>query len=133
MGNKTSYVFAENLFYLVNKGRLIKTFVLNLGAKQIECVSLEGNFSVFLTDSFVSSVLRENRFEALRIFDVRGRTLIPLTKTTAQRLMHLPKIKELRMSSWNVNDEDFKYLEGCVKRNGWDLHLTKRNFSSSNQ
>ena len=45
----------------------------------------------------------------------------------------LPKIKELRMSSWNVNDADFKYLEGCVKRNGWDLHLTKRSFSSSNQ
>ena len=120
-------------FILLLRISLQKLFVLDLGAKQIECVSLEGNFSVFLTDSFVSSVLRENRFEVLRIFDVRGRTLIPLTKTTAQRLMHLPKIKELRMSSWNVNDEDFKYLEGCVKRNGWDLHLTKRNFSSSNQ
>ena len=36
------------------------------------------------------------------------------------------------MSSWDINDEEFKDLEDIVKRNGWDLRLTKRNFTTSN-
>ena len=101
--------------------------------KNIECISLEGNFSVFLTDSFVRSIFKENTFENLKIFDVRGRTPVPLTKKTAEKFMELPNIKELRMSSWNISDEEFKNLENIVKCNGWDLHLTKRSFSTSNQ
>ena len=96
------------------------------GCKNVECISLEGNFSVFLTDSFISSVLKVNPLHDLKIFDVRGRTQIALTKKTAENLMKLPKIKELRMSSWNISDQEFKALEGTVKRNGWDLLLTKR-------
>ena len=102
-------------------------------AKQIECVSLEGNFSSFLTNSFIASVFEENSFKDLKIFDVRGRTfMIPLTKKTAQRFMSLPKIKELRMSSWNITTQEIKELEDTVKRNGWDLRLTKRSLSPSN-
>ena len=58
--------------------------------------------------------------------------MIPLTKKTAQRFMSLPKIKELRMSSWNITTQEIKELEDTVKRNGWDLRLTKRSLSPSN-
>jgi hypothetical protein len=102
------------------------------GCKHIECISLEGNFSVFLTDSFISSVLKVNTLKYLKIFDVRGRTPVPLTNKTAQKFMNLPKIKELRMSSWNISDQEFKVLEDTVKKHGWDLHLTKRGFAPSN-
>ena len=78
------------------------------------------------------SIFKENSFDKLKIFDVRGRTPVPLTKKTAERFMELPMIKELRMSSWNITDEQFKDLEEIVKCNGWDLHLTKRSFSTSN-
>ena len=103
-----------------------------LGVKTIECISLEGNFSVFLNDNFINSIFKHNQFNDLKIFDIRGRTPVSLTKETAQRFMNLPKIRELRMSSWNINDEEFKDLEDIVRRNGWDLRLTKRNFSTSN-
>jgi hypothetical protein len=85
-----------------------------------------------LTDSFISSVLKVNTLKYLKIFDVRGRTPVPLTKKTAERFMKLPKIKELRMSSWNISDQEFKVLEDTVKKQGWDLHLTKRGFTPSN-
>ena len=118
---------------IITYSYLLIGFMLNYsGVKKIECISLEGNFSVFLTDSFVRSIFKENTFEHLKIFDVRGRTPVPLTKNTAEKFMELPNIKELRMSSWNITDAEFKDLEDIVKSNGWDLHLTKRSFSTSN-
>ena len=45
--------------------------------------------------------------------------------------MNLPTIKELRMTSWNVNTKEIKEFEDTVK-NGWDLRLTKQSLSPSN-
>ena len=102
------------------------------GCKKLECISLEGNFSTFLTDSFINAVLGVNPLARLKIFDIRGRTPVPLTQKTARNFMHLPRIRELRMSSWNISDQEFSILGETVKKFGWDLHLTKRVLTSEN-
>jgi hypothetical protein len=52
--------------------------------KDLECLSLEGNFSTFLGDTFLSNLLNVNRMSKLKILDIRG-TKVPLTISSARR------------------------------------------------
>jgi hypothetical protein len=55
-----------------------------LECKDLECLSLEGNFSTFLGDNFLSNLLNANHMAKLKILDIRG-TKVPLTVASAKR------------------------------------------------
>ena len=93
---------------------------------KLECLSLEGNFSSFLNNRFIANILKKNPLSELKIFDVRGRVQVPLTIEAAKMFIKLPKIRELRMYSWNVNERDFDKLKEEIERKGWDLLVTKK-------
>ena len=95
----------------------------------LECVSLEGNFSTFFNDSFLCRVMRKNLLTKLRILDIRGRPnnqSVPMTMESAKLLVNLPNIQILRMNGWNVTDDQFEHLKAHIKSKGWNLMLTKR-------
>lgn len=101
--------------------------------KSLQVLSLEGNFGSFFTDDYMSSILAENAFVELRILDisvndqggVRGR--IPLTIVAAQALLEkCLTLSELRMSDWNLSDEDMVLLRDLVTANNWELSLTRK-------
>jgi len=96
----------------------------------LECISLEGNFSSFLNDRFLEKILRKNSLPKLRIFDVRGRPssqFVPLTIQSANMLVkNLPSIQVLRMYSWNITDAQYEQLQSLVKSKGWNLRITRK-------
>jgi hypothetical protein len=56
---------------------------------------------------------------------VRGR--IPLTIVAAQALLEkCLTLSELRMSDWNLSDEDMVLLRDLVAANNWELSLTRK-------
>ena len=52
--------------------------------RDLECLSLEGNFSTFLGDNFLSKLFNANPMTKLKILDIRG-TKVPLTVASARR------------------------------------------------
>ena len=71
------------------------------GCVNLECLSLEGNFSNFLDDRYLQSgLLARNALSRLRIFDVSGTRLNRLTASSARRLAALPSLRELRLGAW---------------------------------
>ncbi len=95
----------------------------------LECLSLEGNFSSFLTDAYLQrEVLAFNPLSKLRIFDICGGT-VNLTLSTAKRLANLPAIRELRVGSWRLEERDFKELVDFAQKKGWDLIISRVNRS----
>ena len=70
----------------------------------LECLSLEGNFSNFLSDRFFTKVMSTNSLANLRIFDVQG-TQVPLTIATANSFLRLPSLQELRVSCWRLSEQ----------------------------
>ena len=91
----------------------------------LECLSLEGNFSNFLNDRFFCQVMSKNNLNNLRIFDVQG-TPVPLTILTAKRFLSLPNLRELRVSCWRLSEQEYKNLDDNVRMAGWDLRLSRR-------
>ena len=91
----------------------------------LECLSLEGNFSNFLSDRFFNQVMTKNNLNNLRIFDVQG-TPVPLTILTAKRFLSLPNLRELRVSCWRLSELEYKNLDDTVRMSGWDLRLSRR-------
>ena len=72
----------------------------------LECLSLEGNFSNFLDDRYLQGdLLTRNALSRLRIFDVGGTRLTGLTAASARRLAALPALRELRLGSWAAIEE----------------------------
>jgi len=99
----------------------------------LECLSLEGNFSSFFTDQFLGKVTMKNPLSKLRILDVRGRpaannsqSAVPMTIDSAKLLVGLPSIQILRMNGWNITDDQFEELRGHIKNKGWNLMLTRK-------
>ena len=110
---------------------LLKHILMSVASLQV--LSLEGNFGTFFTDTYLSGILSENRFAALRILDisvndqggVQGR--IPLTLASAQLLLDkCDSLAELRISDWNVSYDDFSTLTELVEANNWNLTLTRK-------
>ena len=98
---------------------------LILGASNLECLSLEGNFSSFLSDSFFEKLLHINPLNKLRIFDVQG-TQVPLSIVSAKRFLRLPDLRELRVSCWRLSEQEYKNLDDTIRMSGWDLRLSRR-------
>ena len=72
----------------------------------LECLSLEGNFSNFLDDRYLQGdLLARNALSRLRIFDVGGTRLAGLSAASARRLAALPALRELRLGSWAAIEE----------------------------
>lgn len=94
----------------------------------IECLSLEGNFSNFLNDEFFNQVMAKNDLRNLRIFDIQG-TPVPLTILTAKRFLTLPNLQELRVSCWRLSEQEYKNLDDTVRMSGWDFRLSRRSTS----
>lgn len=95
------------------------------GCQNLACISLEGNFSSFLNDTFIGNVLAVNPMSKLRIFDVQG-TKVQLTINTANRFLALPQLRELRVSTWKLSESELKSMDDTVRRKGWDLRLRKK-------
>ena len=79
-------------------------FIILKDCPDLECLSLEGNFSNFLSDRFFAKVMSTNPFGNLRIFDVQG-TQVPLTIATANCFLRLPSLQELRVSCWRLSEQ----------------------------
>jgi hypothetical protein len=87
---------------------------------------MEGNFSSFLNDRFVMALLKRNSMAHLQIFDVSG-SPVNLSAATADLLLTLPRIRELRVTAWkHLTDADFERLKRVVMANGWDLFITRQ-------
>lgn len=95
------------------------------GASKLECLSLEGNFSNYLSDGFFEKLLLINPLNKLRIFDVQG-TQVPLSIVTAKRFLRLPDLRELRVSCWRLSEQEYKNLGDTIRMSGWDLRLSRR-------
>lgn len=93
--------------------------------RELECLSLEGNFANFLGDRFFSNLLNANPMNQLKILDIRG-TKVPLTISSLKRCLTLERIQELRVSAWSVSDPEFEEVATEVKQKGWDLSLTRK-------
>eukprot|EP00094_Tigriopus_californicus_P013109 TCALIF_12677-PA protein Name:"Protein of unknown function" AED:0.12 eAED:0.12 QI:45/0.71/0.62/1/1/0.87/8/0/595 len=91
---------------------------------KLQCLSLEGNFSSFMTHGFIMSLLAKNPLEQLGIFDIGGAD-IALGPQTALLLLKLPNILELRLSTWKLSDQDFNSLKTFVKDHGFHVYLTR--------
>ena len=76
--------------------------------------------------------MASNPLEHLRIFDVQG-TQVPLTVVTAKRFLRLPSLRELRVSSWRLSEQEYKNLDDTVRMSGWDLRLSRRSTSQQQQ
>jgi len=100
-------------------------FMILKDCPDLECLSLEGNFSNFLSDRFFTKVMSTNSLENLRIFDVQG-TQVPLTISTANCFLRLPSLQELRVSCWRLSEQEYKNLDDTVRMSGWDLRLSRR-------
>jgi len=100
-------------------------FIILKDCPDLECLSLEGNFSNFLSDRFFAKVMSTNPFGNLRIFDVQG-TQVPLTIATANCFLRLPSLQELRVSCWRLSEQEYKNLDDTVRMSGWDLRLSRR-------
>ena len=94
-------------------------------ASKLECLSLEGNFSNYLSDGFFEKLLLINPLNKLRIFDVQG-TQVPLSIVTAKRFLRLPDLRELRVSCWRLSEQEYKNLGDTIRMSGWDLRLSRR-------
>ena len=94
-------------------------------ASKLECLSLEGNFSNYLSDGFFEKLLLINPLNKLRIFDVQG-TQVPLSIVTAKRFLRLPDLRELRVSCWRLSEQEYKNLDDTIRMSGWDLRLSRR-------
>jgi len=110
---------------------LLKNILIS--AKDLEILNLEGSFGLYFTDNYLSSILAVNRFERLRILDIcvseegmmPGR--IPLSCNIVRHILHTcNSIKELRMSDWNISNQEFVDLEKLIEENNWDLLATRR-------
>ncbi|TRY81135.1 hypothetical protein TCAL_12677 [Tigriopus californicus] len=99
---------------------------LNIAGRcvKLQCLSLEGNFSSFMTHGFIMSLLAKNPLEQLGIFDIGGAD-IALGPQTALLLLKLPNILELRLSTWKLSDQDFNSLKTFVKDHGFHVYLTR--------
>jgi len=100
-------------------------FTILKDCPDLECLSLEGNFSNFLSDRFFTKVMSTNPLTNLRIFDVQG-TQVPLTIATANSFLRLPSLQELRVSCWRLSEQEYKNLDDTVRMSGWDLRLSRR-------
>ena len=78
-------------------------------------------------------IVRMNPLQNLRILDIcvndqqgqMGR--IPLTITTVQLLLaKCDCLKELRISDWNISNQQFSDLVGLVHENNWDAVITRK-------
>lgn len=94
------------------------------GCHKLQCLSLEGNFSSFMTHGFIVSLLAKNPLEHLGIFDIGGAD-IGLGPDTAYLLLKLPNILELRLSTWKLTDQDFNTLKTFVQSHGFHVYLTR--------
>jgi len=110
---------------------MLKHVLRNL--PQLQVLNLEGSFGSFLNDDYMKDILRDNIFSSLRILDisvndnggVQGR--IPLSLVTAQTIVDkCPNIAELRMSDWNISNDEFDSLMAQVAANNWNLVLTRK-------
>ena len=114
----------------INSG-LLKSILV--ASKSLSVLNLEGNFGSIFLDSFMYGIVRMNPLQNLRILDIcvndqqgqMGR--IPLTITTVQLLLaKCDCLKELRISDWNISNQQFSDLVGLVHENNWDAVITRK-------
>jgi len=100
---------------------------------QIQVLSLEGNFGTFFTDEYLKSILQDNMFPQLRILDISvhdqggvpGR--IPLSLVSVEALLHrCRRLAELRISDWNLSNDEAARIQQQVIDNNWNLSLTRK-------
>lgn len=91
----------------------------------MEILSCEGTFETFFTDAFVYRLLAANPLGSLRIFDIGGVAKLGprLTRLSAERLLSLPMLQELRLKKWRLSADDFQSLEEKIRDNAWDVRL----------
>jgi hypothetical protein len=75
-------------------------------------------------------VLAKNPLSKLRIFDISG-TKLNLTHSSAKKLAALPSMRELRVSSWKLEEREFKELVEFAAKNGWDILITRKKAPST--
>jgi len=114
----------------INSGLLKSVLV---ASKSLAVLNLEGNFGSIFLDSYMKEIVSYNPLSHLRILDIcvndqQGQVgRIPLTLTTVQLLLaKCGCLKELRISDWNISNQQFGDLEGTVKENNWDLVITRK-------
>lgn len=90
------------------------------GCVLIKDISLEGNFSSFLNDSFLERLFMRNALDSLEIFDIQG-TKVPLTIKSAEKLLTLPNLAEWRLSQLSLSEEEMRKIVQEVKKNGWKV------------
>ena len=90
------------------------------GCPKLRVVSLEGNLSSFLTDKFFERLVSRNQLETLEILDFQG-TKINLGMRTAKQVLKLQNLRELRVSTWSLRQEELDEIKAEVEKNGWDL------------
>jgi len=104
-----------------------------MAAKKLTVLNLEGNFGSIFSDSFFSDIVKSNHLSSLRILDIcvndqQGEVgRIPLTVSTVHLLLaKCDNLKELRISDWNVTSHQVAEVRRIVKKNNWDLMVTRR-------
>jgi len=114
----------------INSG-LLKSVLVS--ARNMTILNLEGNFGSIFTDSFLTEIVNLNPLSLLRILDIcvndqQGQVgRIPLTVTTVQLLISKCEcLKELRISDWDVSNQQFGEITRMVKENNWDLLVTRK-------
>ena len=100
------------------------------GCSSLKVLSLEGNFSTFLTDKFIRTLLNLNSMPKLEVLDFQGAPL-NLTIASARAVMGLDNLKEIRLSYWNMTDQQITEIKDEVFRNGFDNIRLNRSFCSN--
>jgi len=118
----------------VNSG-LLRTVLAK--AVKLQVLNLEGNFGSFFTDQYVQDLLNSSYpsgpFSQLKVLDISvcdqggvpGR--LPLSMATVVELLRKCQyLRELRLSDWNISDQDYDELNQMVVRKNWDLCITRK-------
>jgi len=106
-------------------------------AVKLQVLNLEGNFGSFFTDQYVQDLLASSHssgpLSQLKVMDISvcdqggvpGR--LPLSMATVVELLRKCQfLRELRVSDWNISDQDYDELNQMVVRKNWDLCITRK-------
>ena len=93
-------------------------------------LDLEGNCFDPVTDAYISEIVSVNpltSLSTLHIGDANGEVgSIPLTISTVQLLLSkCDSLKDLDISDWNVDSQQYEELKSKVKKNNWDLIIRR--------
>ena len=101
-----------------------------MAAKNLSVLDLEGNCFDPVTDAYISEIVSVNpltSMSTLHIGDANGEIgSIPLTVSTVQLLLSKCNcLKDLDISDWNVDSQQYEELKSKVKKNNWDLIIRR--------